>query len=333
MKYSREELLEMHKQLLKARLYTLKMHEAVNAGYIRSSFHSPHGQEAIAVGAVLEMDSNDWLGPTHREQCGSIMRFDTYEFIAEICGKRDGMAKGVAFDYHCTDYREGKRMLGPLGCLGGSIPTYAGFAFALKEKGSNEVAVIFNGEGACSEGEVYEGWNLMALYKVPMVHVISNNEWGMTVPLERQSANPNIAEKAEACGLPIQIADGNDIFTVRETMRKAIDMARNGQPNVVEFKTLRWEAHFIGQGDDYREGYDLDKVEEYKEKYDCLKNLQTYLKEENILDETEIENITKEVHDELDAMLKRAAEAPLAERDEVYVKEQIYATPETGGDL
>ena len=196
MKYSKEELLKMYYHLARARVFTLKMHEAVNAGYIRSSFHTPYGQEAISVAAVCSIGDNDWIVPTHRGQCISIMRFDMYQFIAEVFGKRDGVEKGVAFDFHCSDFGEGKRVPSPLAVLGGVVPTYVGFAWSLKAQKKDEIAVVFTGDGACSEGAVYEGWNLAALYKVPLIHVIENNQWAMTVPLERQTANPDIAEKA-----------------------------------------------------------------------------------------------------------------------------------------
>ncbi len=331
MKYSNEELLKMYRYLAQARIFTLKMHESVNAGYIRSSFHTPYRQEAVSVGTVCSAGENDWIVPTHRGQIICTMRMDMYRFIAEVFGKADGVCSGISFDFHASDYREGVRIPSPMAVLGGLVATYAGFAWSLKRHGSKEVAIAFTGDGQSSEGAVFEGWNLAALYKVPFVHVIENNGWAMTVPLHRQTANPNIAEKAKACGLPIQIVDGNDVLKVREAMDKAIEMARNNQPNVVEFKTLRWESHFYGQGDDYRD--DRELLAESKAKHDCLANYEKYLLENNVCTQEYMDKVKAELDAEISDMVRRAAEAPIAPAEEIFKKENIYATPETGGDL
>lgn len=331
MKYSKEELLKMYYHLARGRVFTLKMHEAVIAGHVRSSFHTPYGQEAIAVAVACSADKNDWLVPNHRDQCASIMRVDLYKFIAELFGKEDGLHKGVAFDFHCSDLTEGVRLAPPLAVLGGVVPNYVGFAWSLKQQKKNEVAIAFTGDGACSEGAIYEGWNLAALYKVPFIQIIENNGWAMTVPLDRQTANPDIAKKAEACGLPIQIVDGNNILEVREAMDKALEMARNNQPNVIEVKTLRWEAHFFGQGDDYRD--DKEEVKESMEKDDCLKNYEKYLLDNGVCTQEYMDELKEQLSDEIDAMVQKAAEAPIADPKTIYTKENIYATAETGGDL
>lgn len=222
-------------------------------------------------------------------------------------------------------------MLAPLGCLGGMIPTYAGFAWALKMQGSKEVVVAFHGDGGCSEGAAYEGWNLAALSKAPILYVIENNGWAMTVPLERQTVNPNISDRAAAMGLPATIIDGNNILEVREAVDKGLEMARAGQPNVIEMKTVRWDAHFVGQGNDYR--HDMDIVKESMENDDCLKNFEKYLLENNVCDQKYMDDLKDKLGIELDEMVERAVKAPIPVKEDIYVKEQIYATSETGGEL
>ena len=331
MSYSNEELLRMYYHLARGRIFTLKMHEAVNAGYIRSSFHTPWGQEAIAVGSACAMRKNDWLAPTHRDQCASIMRFDMYKFIAEIMAKGDGMADGTGFDYHVSDFSDDVHMLCPLGCLGGMIPLYAGFSWALKQEGKDDVVVVFHGDGGCSEGAAYEGWNLAALYKSPIVFVIENNEWAMTVPIERQRVNPDVSDSCAALGLPIQKIDGNNILKVREAMDKALEMARNGQPNVVEMRTLRWEAHFVGQGNDYRP--DIQKIQEYKEYQDCLANYEKYLLENNVCDQQYMDDLKAGFEKEITEMVEKAAKSELPKKEDIYTMDHVWATVETGGAL
>lgn len=331
MKYSKEELLKMYEHLANGRIFTETMHKAVYAGLVRSSFHSPHGQEAIGVGIVSAMNGNDWLAPTHRLQTASIMRFDLYQFVAEIFAKKDGMHKGVAFDFHCSDFSEGIRMLPPFGTLGGIVPAYTGFAWSLKQQKKEEVVVIVHGDGGCSEGTVYEGWNIASLYKVPVVFVIENNEWAMTVPLRRQTTNENISDRAIPMGLSTQVVDGNDILAVREAMEIALIKARNNEPNVVELKTLRWDAHYVGQGSDYRG--DVDKIEEYKKNNDPVKRFEGYLLEEGIIDEAYIKELKERLTKQMDEIVERASKAPVPELNDVYKKEYIYANVTTGGEL
>ena len=330
--YDKDTLLHMYRHLKNGRIFTEKMHEAVYKGMIRSSFHTPHGQEAIGVGIVSAMRKTDWLGYTHRLQTGLIMRYDVQAFIAELYGLRDGLKHGSAFDYHLADLSEdGDHILFILGTLGGTYPMNTGFAYARKQQGKDEVCVIVQGDGACSEGTIYEGWNLAALYKVPAVYVIENNEWAMTVPLDRQSTVPNISDKAAACGLPVQVIDGNNILEVRAAMDKAIEQARRGEPNVVEMKTLRWDAHFVGQGNDYR--HDKEKIADYQENNDCVKRFEQYLIEKGHIDQSYIDALAKELSDKIDEAMEQAAQSEKPHFDDIYRKEYIYANPTTGGDM
>lgn len=330
--YSKEQLLEMYRHLKNGRIFTLKMHEAVYKGLIRSSFHTPYGQEALGVGVVSAMRKTDWLAFTHRLQTALIMRYDLTEFITELFGLRGGLKHGSAFDYHIADYSEdGLRILSILGTLGGSIPFNSGFAWARRLQGSDDVAVIVHGDGGCSEGAAYEGWNLAALYKTPTVFVIENNRWAMTVPLERESANPVIAEKAAACGLSYQVIDGNDILAVRSAMDDAIEKARRGEPNVVEMNTLRWEAHFVGQGNDYRT--DKEAIQKGMEEDDCVKRYEAYLMEHGYINQEYIDRLSTELEATIDAAIEKAAKSEKPHFDDIYRKEYIYANPETGGDL
>lgn len=330
--YSVSDLLSMYHHLKRARIFTLKMHECVERGLIRSSFHTPYGQEAVGVGMVSALRDTDWFTPTHRLQTAAIMRMDLSEFIGELFGLTTGKECGVDFDFHMSDYSEGGgHMTFSIGTLGGAVPMQTGFAWALQRQGRDEVVVVSQGDGGCSEGAVYEAWNLAALYKMPIVYVIENNGWAMTVPLAHQTANPNISEKAGACGLPYQIVDGNDILAVRRAMDTAVATARKGQPNVVEMKTLRWEAHFYGQANDYRS--DMDLIKDSMENHDCVKNYEAYLLEKGIIDQAYIDKETAQISAEVDEAIEKAAAGDKPSFDDVFKKEYLYATPETGDDL
>ena len=328
--YSNEELLRMYYHLVKGRIYTLKMHQAVQQGNIRSSFHTPYGEEALGVGITSALKDTDWLSPNHRFQTGCLMRMDDYKMTCEIFGKKDGYQQGTAFDFHWSEY-ENLRMLMPVGTLGSKEAMSVGFAWQVKRRGEKDVVVNVSGEGGCHEGVVYETWNIAAMKKVPLVHVIDNNGWAMTVPIERETLNPTISDKARAFGLSVQVVDGNDILAVRNAMEIAREKALNFEPNVVEVMTVRWGAHFFGQNDKYRN--DKEKVEDAMKNRDCVKLYQNYLLEKGLIDQKYIADLEEQLNKELDEVIERAAKCEYATKEEVYTKEMVYATPETGGDL
>ena len=331
MEYSSKDLLDMYYHLVRGRIFTEKMQQAVNDGHIRTSYHSALGEEAYQVAAVSALKSDDWVVMSHRSQAAAIMRLDLYPYTAEIFGKKDGMHRGCGFDLHISD------MTGPghvgvrMSTLGSNVPMYVGFSWALKRKGKGQVALLFVGDGAMSEGTCYEALNIGSLYKVPMVLVIDNNGWAMTTPLSRQSVNPDISDRAKPFNIPTWIVDGSDIIALRKAMDEAVETSRPGQMTVVEVKNVRWGAHYYGQTNKYRD--DMDQVEDAMQHHDCVKVFEKYLLDNGVADEAHFDRIKQECTEEIDAAVKKAAEAPLPEIGDIYYKENIYTTPETGGDL
>jgi len=330
--YSDKELLDMYYELKNARIFTLKMQEAVFRGLIRSCFHTPYGQEATGVAIIRAMRDTDWLGFTHRLQISLIHRYGMQPFMAEIFGLRDGVLKGSAFDFHLGDYSEdGLHVLSMPGTLGSGPPTHAGFAWQRKRMGKDDVIVNVSGEGCCSEGPVYEAWNLAVLNKLPVLFIIENNQWQISVPLKRQSANFNICEKAGACGMPYEIVDGTNILELRKTIEEGIAKARKCEPNVIEIKNLRWGPHFIGMPGEYRDDNDL--IEEAMKNKDCVKIYEQYLMDKGLIDQAYIDKITVEITEEINRCMEAASKSEKPTYNDIYRKEYIYANPETGGDL
>lgn len=331
MKYSNDELLRMYYHLARGRVFTLKMHEAVNNGHIRSSFHTPYGEEAVSVGVVCAMRDTDWWGPTHRTQPGAIMRFDVYQYIAEIFGKVDGIHMGASFDIHTNDYEKAKIPVG-VGTLSTGLGNFAGIAWQEKRKGTDNIFVTNGGEGSWSEGICWELLNLCALYDIPLVSICTDNGWAMTVPAEKQMADRDYAKKAESFGVKAFKCDGADILSVREAADAAIEYTRStSKPSFIHMTCIRWGDHFVGQGNDYR--HDMDQVEEAMKTKDCLKNYEQYLLDNGVCDQEYMEKIKNDFAAELDVMIAKAIESPFPNGDQMFKKEYIYATPETGGDL
>lgn len=328
MSYSKEQLIEMYDQLVFGRTFSEKMEEAVYGGLVMGSLHLPHGQEAIQVGVLAAMKDQDYLSGTHRFQIGLAQRLGLQPLVDEILGRVTGVNKSVAFDFHCSDIN--KKVLQCMGTLGSTYPTYTGFAWALKQDKKDSVVVIVQGDGACGEGVVYEAWNLAALFKVPVVYVIENNQWAEGSPITTHHTIENVSDKA-APMLPTRVVDGNDVVAVREAMEIAIEQARKNEPNVVELKTYRWKGHFCG---DPQESYmDMKKIEGLKVT-DCpLKRFEEKLLKEGLITDVYIMETKERYVNEITAAFEQAKKEAFPTAEDVITHDWIYASPETGGDL
>lgn len=331
MNYSKEELLYMYENLVFNRQFSLRMNQAVNDGLIRTSYHTPYGEEAMFVAIASALRPTDWVVQGHRTQPIDLMRIDRYKFVCELMGRYNGQNRGAGFDFHLCDMTGPGRIGLSIGTLGSAVPQYVGFAYGLKVQKKDEIAVVIHGDGGMSEGTVYEAMNIGSLYNVPLVLVIDNNEWAMATPIERQCVNPDISDRAKAFNLPTQIVDGSDIIAVREAMDRAVEMARNNQMNVLEVKNRRWGPHFIGQNTAFRT--DMDKMQEDMEKRDSLKLFEQRLLAEGIVDEAYCEKVKADSIAEIEDYFQRAPKERFPVFEDIYVKEHIYKTPETGGDL
>ena len=329
MDYNKEEMLDLYERMAKGRSFALQMKEAVNKGYCRIAFHTPWGEEAVGVGIAAAMTDKEWYAGTHRSQNTYMQIFDHFEFISEIFCRKTGVRKGVTFDAHINDMK--KKVLTQVALIGAQGPIYTGFAWALKHSGKDEAVVIEMGDGAASEGATYEAWNLAQLYKVPVCYVVVNNQWAMSVYQPDETPNPDISEKAKGIGLHTQIVDGNDVLAVKAAVEKGIALAHQNIPNVVELKTLRWGPHLIGQREYVRP--DAEKLAAAMVNDDPVKRFANYLLVNGYTDEawnTETnERVDKEIYD----VIEKAGAQEFASFDEIYGKNMIYGTPETGGDL
>ena len=331
MEYAKQDLLDMYYHLVNGRVYTEKMHQAVNDGHIRTSYHTAWGEEAYQIAAMSALRPDDWVVMSHRTQPAALMRLDMYKYTAEIFGKKDGLHNGCGFDLHISD------MTGPghvgvrMSTLGSNAPMYVGFSWALKRKGKQQIALLFTGEGAMSEGCCYEAMNIGSLYKVPLIYVIDNNGWAMTTPLSRQSVNPNISDRAKPFNIPTFVVDGSDIVELRRTMDEAVKIARGNQMVVVEAKNKRWGAHYYGQTNAYRD--DMDQIADAMENQDCVKIYEQYLLKHGVCDETHFAQVKEECAKTIDDVVRRASEARLPTTEEIYHMRNVYTMPETGGEL
>jgi 2-oxoisovalerate dehydrogenase E1 component alpha subunit len=168
------------------------------------------------------------------------------------------------------------------------IPQAAGIAFAIKYRGSDEVVMTCFGEGSTAEGDFHEGLNWAGIYKLPVVFICQNNQYAISVPLQKQMAVPNVADRAIAYGMPGVIVDGNDAIEVYRVIKQAVERARRGDgPTLVEAKTYRPVPH--SSDDDDRAYRSREEVEGWKKK-DPLLQMRQYLESINLLDEAKLKS-------------------------------------------
>jgi pyruvate dehydrogenase E1 component alpha subunit len=225
-------------------------------------------------------------------------------------GREDGYSKGRGGKMHMGDMGFG--FLGNTGTVGGTVPTATGAALSAKVRGSQEVVVSFFGDGAANQGVVHESMNLAGVWKLPVIYVCENNQYAMTVSLEKSVAIKRLSERGAAYGFEGKTIDGNDVEAVYEATQAAAVKGRAGDgATFLECLTYRWDGHFGGDpGTGYRS---KEEVESWKQK--CpIKRLKEKLIQEGQLTEQEFEKMSSEIYAELDEVTKRAEAAPLPKK-------------------
>jgi len=221
-------------------------------GLIRGATHVYLGEEAIAAGACAALEPGDYITSTHRGHGHCIARgLDVKLMLAELLGKATGYCGGKGGSMHIADMKRG--ILGANGVVGGGIPLAAGAGLTSIYKKTNQVTLCFFGDGAAQQGGFHESVNLAAIWKLPVVYICENNCFALTTPNCDECCVDNIGDRAAGYGIPGYVIDGNDAFSVYDTVRKAVSHARTGQgPVLIECKTYRWYGHYLGDPEVYR---------------------------------------------------------------------------------
>jgi TPP-dependent pyruvate/acetoin dehydrogenase alpha subunit len=217
-----------------------------SGGEIKGSVHSSVGQEAVAVGICSSLGIEDYIVSTHRGHGHAIAKgADPGKMLAELMGRENGYCRGKGGSMHVTDVSLG--MLGANGIVGASIPIAVGAAYSTQVRGENRVAVAFFGDGALAEGALWEGMNLAALWKLPVVFVAENNQFAVTLRINEGFSARNVIDVPTAFGVPSESVDGMDLLAVREAAARAVGRARAGEgPSFIEALTYRFTGHSRG---------------------------------------------------------------------------------------
>ena len=244
--------LDLLRQMILIRRFEEKCIELYSAGTIRGFVHLYVGEEAVAVGAMQALTSDDTVVATYREHGQALVRgVPARAVMAEMLGKVEGCSHGRGGSMHLFDV--GHRFYGGNAIVAGGLPLALGFALASKMSGRDAVTACFFGDGAVAEGEFHETMNLAALWKLPLLFLCENNRYAMGTALDRAQSQTDLALHASSYEMPAWSVDGMDVHEVERAARIAADAVRGGGgPHFLELKTYRFRAHSLYDPDRYR---------------------------------------------------------------------------------
>jgi len=238
-------MVDMYRKMLRSREWEDAIKEAFLAGNdgLYGAFHMYIGEEAVAVGAMAALNDDDYIASTHRGHGHLIAKGgDLNKMSAEMFFKSTGYNKGFGGSMHLTDVSKG--ILGMNGILGPQYLIAAGAAYGAKVRGTKQVAVAFGGDGSTGQGWYYSGLRNAANYKLPMIYVIENNGYQISIPFEKVSPIKDLADYAQGLHVPGEVVDGMDVLAVYNVMKRAVERARAGEgPTLIEAKTYRFMDH------------------------------------------------------------------------------------------
>jgi pyruvate dehydrogenase E1 component alpha subunit len=280
--------------------------------------HLAIGEEATIVGAVRAMRAEDYLISTYRSHGHALSRgVDPNRVMAELFGREDGVSGGRGGSMHMFSLE--KRFMGGYGIVGGNLPLAAGMGLASDYLGRDDVTVCVFGDGAANQGTFGETLNLAALWHLPVVFMVTNNQFGMGTALERHSAETDLHRRGEGYGVPGLRCDGMDVVDTYEVMSEAIRRAREKRPVLVEAVTYRFRGHSMADPEEYRT---REQVEEWR-KRDPIANFARQLEQQGVLDEGEAEELDKQAVARVDEAVEFADNSafppPESLYDDIYV--------------
>jgi len=322
----KETIIENLKKMLLIRNFEIRAESAYLHGKVGGFFHSYVGQEAVQTAAIATMGINQWWITSYRCHALALLLGATPdELMAELYGKASGNAKGRGGSMHFFT----EDLLGGFGIVGGQIPIATGAGFAIKykkkfpkiENKGKDVAVCFFGDGAVVQGAFHESLNLAALWDLPCIYVIENNEWGMGTHVDRAVSVAPIAEKkAPGYGMEAYSFDGMDFFNCYAGFKHVFEETKKtSRPVLVEVFTERFKGHSVSDPGLYRSKESLQKCMERDPLNIMLKTLSSF----NLLSDEEYEKIDKEQKEIVMNSMKLADEAPWP--DPIHLEEDVFA--------
>lgn len=312
--FTKESLLDAYQLMLRMR----RFEERAGALYTQRSIggycHLYIGQEAVVTGIQTAQKSQDTVITAYRDHahmlaCG----IDPKPIMAELTGRSAGCSEGKGGSMHM--FSKEKKFFGGHGIVGGQVPIGTGLAMGHKYNKDQGVCVTYMGDGAINQGQIYESFNMAALWSLPALYVLEDNQYAMGTAVKRHAAG-SLVERGTPYGIEGCVVNGQDVLVVREAAEWALTIVRNeSRPVLMHVKTYRYRGHSMSDPGLYRS---KDEVEDFKTNHDPLLNLQKVLLEQKLISVEELTAWDDRIKTEMKDAADFALDAPLPEESKLY---------------
>jgi pyruvate dehydrogenase E1 component alpha subunit len=311
---SPKELLGFYRDMLLIRRFEERAGQMYGMGLIGGFCHLYIGQEAVVVGMQAALKEGDTIVTSYRDHghmlaCG----MDPKGVMAELTGRRTGYSRGKGGSMHM--FSREKNFFGGHGIVGAQVPIGTGLAFAHRYRDNGLISVTYLGDGAINQGQVYESFNMAALWKLPVVYVIENNRYGMGTSIDRASARTDLFHRGMAYGIPGEQVDGMNVLAVHEAGLAAAEHARSSQgPLILEMLTYRYRGHSMSDPAKYRT---RDEVDSMRREHDPIDQARHRLLDGGVA-ETALKDIEAEVRSRVAEAAQFAQDSPEPDPAELW---------------
>jgi len=312
MEYSKDFLIKVYSNLVTARKLEKKLIELYHQGRVPGQVHPGVGEEATFVGGCMAIEQGDYMMTTHRSVAANWVKGISLEKIfCDVFGKKNGTNKGKGASIRICS----KEILGMSGTQGGVFPIATGAGLSIKFLKEKKVVLAFFGDDTSNRGTFHESLNLASLWKLPVIFLCDNNQYGISIHISKSMSVPNVADRGIAYNIPSEIVDGNAVIKVYEATKRAAERARSGQgPSLIEAKTYRFGGHMMGDVCSYR----TKKEEAIWEKKCPVKQFENYLISNKMIDSKLIAEINKDVDMKLENAINYAENSEEPKEEEVF---------------
>jgi pyruvate dehydrogenase E1 component alpha subunit len=289
---TKDELLQYYRDMMLIRRFEERAGQLYGMGLIGGFCHLYIGQEAVVVGMQAALKDGDQVITAYRDHGHMLAAGMTANGVmAELTGRSGGYSKGKGGSMHMFSIE--KAFYGGHGIVGAQVSLGAGLAFANKYRGDGKVCLTYFGDGAANQGQVYESFNMAALWKLPVVFVIENNQYAMGTSIQRSTSETHLHKRGISFNIPGEEVDGMDVVAVREAGRRAVERARACEgPYLLEMKTYRYRGHSMSDPAKYRT---KEEVDEQKAKRDPIEHVKKLLIDAGHASEDELKQIDRDI--------------------------------------
>ena len=294
LEFDRDQDLKAYREMLLIRRFEEKAGQLYGMGFIGGFCHLYIGQEAVVVGMQMAQKDGDQVITAYRDHghmlaCGMEAR----GVMAELTGRRNGYSHGKGGSMHM--FSKEKNFYGGHGIVGAQVSLGTGLAFANAYRGNDSVSIAYFGDGAANQGQVYESFNMAALWKLPIVYIVENNRYAMGTSTARATAQSNYSLRGAGFGIPGMQVDGMDVRAVKAAADEALEHCRSGKgPIILEMLTYRYRGHSMSDPAKYRS---KDEVQKMRSESDPIEQVKARLIEKGWATEDELKNVDKDVRD------------------------------------